>query len=589
MDYPFEQTRWNLKDLIDAPDGVQMNEYLVQLEQNVAALEAARPKLAPDISEQEFLDVMGVYEAIYKVSSRLNAYVDLWFTEDTQSQAALNLMRRIEQVQTDASNRTLFFSLWFQDLPDEAAARLIGSNARLSYFLETIRRFKPHMLTEAEEKIITIKDANGMDALLKVYEMITNRFTFSLQVDGEVKELTRDQLSAYYHHPSPTIREATYRELYRVYGENSTLLSEIYTHRARDWHDEQVDLRHFTEPITARNLANDLPDPVVTTLLGVCRQNNDLFQRYFRLKGRALGVEKLRRYDIYAPLAQSEKRYEYPQAVDIVLNTFHDFSPDMEHQALRVFQESHLDAEIRMGKRGGAFCMSVLPELTPWVMVNYAGRARDMATLAHELGHAVHGMLASGQSALTFHASLPLAETASVFSEMLLTERLLKEETDTSVRRDLLMYAIDDAYATVQRQAYFTLFECDAHRMLMEGKPVEDLIECYQANLDEQFGSAVELTEEFKWEWISIPHIYNSPFYTYAYSFGQLLVLALYQQYKVQGQAFIPRYFKILSYGGSASPKAILEEAGLDITSPAFWQGGYDIIRSMIEELEEVF
>jgi len=270
------------------------------------------------------------------------------------------------------------------------------------------------------------------------------------------------------------------------------------------------------------------------------------------------------------------------------LSTFRNFSPHMEKQALRVFLEGHLDAQVRPGKRGGAFCYSVLPELTPWVMVNYNGRARDMATLAHELGHAVHGMQASSQPVMTFHASMPMAETASVFAEMLLNDRLLREESDFSVRRDLLMHAIDDAYATVQRQAYITLFERDAHRMLVENVPMEDLTKHYMANLEEQFGDAVELSDEFKWEWVSIPHIYNSPFYTYAYSFGQLLVLALYQQYKVQGQAFVPRYFKILSYGGSAAPAKVLEEAGIDISSPGFWQGGYDVLQSMVEELEEV-
>ena len=588
MAYPYEQTRWSLKDLADAPEGAEMESYLTQLEENVAALEAARPKLAPEITEQDFLGVVDIFEEIYKVSTRLGAYTSLWFTEDTQNQAALNFMRRIEQVQTDASNRTLFFGQWFKDLPDEAAARLIASSDRIRYWLESIRRYKPYILSEAEEKIITLKDGHGMSALLKVYEMITNRFTFNLQVDGEVKSLTRDQLTSYYRHPSPDVRAATYRELYRVYGDNATLLSEIYSHRVLDWRDEQLNLRGFSGPLSARNFGNDLPDQVVDTLLVVCRQNNGLFQRYFKLKARLLGMDRLRRYDIYAPLAQSERKYEYSQAVEFVLSTFRNFSPHMEKQALRVFLEGHLDAQVRPGKRGGAFCYSVLPELTPWVMVNYNGRARDMATLAHELGHAVHGMQASSQPVMTFHASMPMAETASVFAEMLLNDRLLREESDFSVRRDLLMHAIDDAYATVQRQAYITLFERDAHRMLVENVPMEDLTKHYMANLEEQFGDAVELSDEFKWEWVSIPHIYNSPFYTYAYSFGQLLVLALYQQYRVQGQAFISRYFKILSYGGSAAPAIVLEEAGLDISSPGFWQGGYDVLQSMVEELEEV-
>jgi oligoendopeptidase F len=229
-----------------------------------------------------------------------------------------------------------------------------------------------------------------------------------------------------------------------------------------------------------------------------------------------------------------------------------------------------------------------MPELTPWVMVNYDKRARAIATLAHELGHAIHGLLASKHSILTQEACLPLAETASVFGEMLLTDRLLKQEQDPKVRRELLASALDDAYVTVTRQAYFTLFEKDAHAMIADGKTTEQLTAHYLDNLKEQFGEAVEVSEDFQWEWIAIPHIYYSPFYTYAYSFGQMLVLALYQQYRQEGETFLPRYLRILSHGGSEAPLHVLEEAGLDVTQPAFWQGGFDFIASMLAELEDL-
>jgi oligoendopeptidase F len=254
--------------------------------------------------------------------------------------------------------------------------------------------------------------------------------------------------------------------------------------------------------------------------------------------------------------------------------------------ASKVFDENHLDSQARPGKRGGAFCYSDLPGVTPWVLVNFAGRPRDVATLAHELGHAVHGMLAGGHRTSTFQASLPLAETASVFAEMQLTQRLLSQEQDPAIRRDLLAHAVDGAYVTVMRQSYFTLFEREAHRMIVEGASFEEVSAAYMANLVDQFGDSVELSDEFKWEWISIPHIYNDPFYTYAYSFGQLLVLALYRQYRLEGAAFIPRYLKILSYGGSDAPAKILREAGLEIDKAAFWQGGFDALEEMITELE---
>jgi oligoendopeptidase F len=243
---------------------------------------------------------------------------------------------------------------------------------------------------------------------------------------------------------------------------------------------------------------------------------------------------------------------------------------------------------VRKGKRSGAFCWGVAPNLTPWVLVNYQGRPYDITTLAHELGHAVHSMAAGQHSILTFHSSLPLAETASTFGEMLLVDRLLAQETDESVRYDLLFQQVDDAYATIMRQAFFALFERRAHAMVQQGAAVDDLSEAYIHNLRMQLGDAVEVSDEFRWEWVSIPHIYHTPFYVYAYAFGQLLVLSLYQQYRTEGEAFKPRYLAILAAGGSDSPAHILSAAGIDIQQAAFWQGGFDVVRGLIDQLEAI-
>jgi oligoendopeptidase F len=579
--------RWSLQDLLPEPTEESLEAVLADIESRAASLEAQRSLLGDEVSEEFFLDLLHEYETLVDLMNRLRAYGMLWFSEDTQNKNALNMRDRIRAALTEAGNRILFFNLWLKEMPDETAERLITNSGEFRYFLEAERKFKPHTLDEKEEQIINIKDANGIEAMMGLYEMITSKFTYTLEIDGETKRLTRDQMSAYYQHPSPAIRAATYQELYRVYADNSTLLAQIYNHRVRDWQNVSG-LRHFEQPISYRNLANDLPDNVVDTLLDVCRRNNAVFQRYFRLKANWLGMEKLRRYDVYAPLAASDKEFAYGDAMAIVLDSFQNFSPQVADLAARVFTADHIDAEIRPGKRGGAFCYAPSPTLTPWVLLNYSGRARDVATMAHELGHAIHGMLAAGHSPLTFDASLPLAETASVFAEMMLTDRLLKEESNAVVRRDLLAGAIDDAYASVQRQAYFTLFEKEAHRLIAGGAPVDAVCEVYMNNLSEQFGDALELSEEFQWEWISIPHFYRVPFYTYAYSFGQLLVFALYRQYQQEGDAFVPRYLKLLSYGGSEAPVKVLEEAGVDPASPAFWQGGYDVLSDMIDTLEEL-
>ncbi len=228
----------------------------------------------------------------------------------------------------------------------------------------------------------------------------------------------------------------------------------------------------------------------------------------------------------------------------------------------------------------------MLPGVTPWVLVNYVGKITDVTTLAHELGHAVHAIMAGAHSIFTFHAPLPLAETASVFSEMLLTDRLLREERDPGVRRHLLSTVLDDAYATIARQAYFVVFEKEAHRESVDGVTVDDLCALYLENLEDQFGDAVDISDDFRWEWTAIPHLYHTPFYCYAYSFGHLLVLALYQQYQDEGESFVPRFLRILAHGGSRSPEHVISEAGFDMASSDFWRSGFDALEGWLEELK---
>lgn len=587
----YELSGWDLSDLLPDTSPEAIEERLEALEAHVAAFEAVRERLAPDMDPDEFLDVIRQYEALTEEIYRPYAYASLWFSSDTQSTEALTFLNRIQQVATEAQNRTLFFDLWWKGLSDEEAEALLPAGdeyADYRHFLIDLRRTKPFMLDERSEQIINTKDANGIDALITLYTMLTNRLEYTLEVDGEEQTLTRDALMSYVHSPDADLRAAAYQELYRVFGDEANILAQIYANRVRDWANENVKLRGFSSPIAVRNVSNDIPDAAVDALLAVARENVGVFQRYFKLKAGWLGMEKLRRYDIYAPLAESDKVVEYDEGVHMVLDTFANFNPQVARHAQRVFDEHHIDSEVRKGKRGGAFCSTVLPSLTPWVLVNYAGKVRDVATLAHELGHAIHSMLAEKHSVLTQHPALPLAETASVFSEILLTDRMLNEEPDPLVRRELLAAAVDDMYATVMRQAFFVLFELDAHQAIMDNKSSEELHELYMANLRQQFGDSVELSDEFKYEWVSIPHIYHTPFYCYAYSFGQLLVLALYRRYQQEGDAFKPGYLKLLSYGGSARPQEILEEAGIDMTDPAFWQGGFDVIREMVDELEEI-
>jgi oligoendopeptidase F len=582
------QQRWDLSELLPEPSEAVILSRISDLEASVGKFEAWRSELSPELEADRLIALLDDYEKLVSKLIVLGFYGSLWFASDTQSQAALDYRNRIEQVLTGVENRMLFFSLWWKQLDDDAAGHLLPSASEhpdYRHFLEDLRRFKPFTLDEQREQIINLKDADGKDALLTIYSMLTNRLEFKMEIDGEEKVLTRDELQGYVHSPVPELRAASYQELYRVFAGEQAILGQIYVHRVRDWHSENVGLREFASPIAVRNTANDIPDAAVSTLLDVVSENNQIFQKYFRLKAKWLGIDKLRRYDLYAPLSASERRVDYQEAVDLVLDTMADFHPSLAEQAQRVFREHHIDSEIRKGKKGGAFCATVLPTHTPWLLINYTGRVRDVATLAHELGHAIHSMLAESHSVLTQHASLPLAETASVFSEMLLTDRLLAEETDPLVRRELLVAALDDIYATVLRQAYFVRFELAAHEAIQSGSTAEELDELYMETLENQFGDSIDISREFRREWMMIPHIYQTPFYCYSYCFGQLLVLALYQRYKDEGGSFVPGYLKLLSSGGSARPESLLAEVGVDITDADFWRGGFAVVESLITDL----
>jgi len=584
----YQLSAWSLNDLFPGPNSPELETAFKTLDEQVTSFEQLRPHLTPDISVSSFLKILEQMEQTTRLANKMYAYAELAFAANTQDQQIQALLGRIQQFMAEMENRTLFFNLWWKDLDEANAARLMDAAGDYRYFLEVMRKFKPHTLSEAEEKVINLKNVTGREALITLYDAITNRYVFKIEVDGQVKEMTRGELMSLVRQADPDLRARAYQELYRVYGQDGAILGQMYQTLVRDWRNENLTLRRFASPIAARNLGNDVPDDAVEVLLNVAKKNAVIFQRFFRLKARLLGMEKLRRYDIYAPVVKSDKRYEFSQAAEMVLDSFSAFHPRFGDLARRVFDQNHLDSEVRKGKQSGAFCASVIPGMTPWVKLNYQGRADDVATMAHELGHAIHAMMAEHHNVFTFHSSLPMAETASTFGEMMLIDRLLASESDEAVRRDLLFRQIDDSYATIMRQAYFALFEKQAHEMVQNNASVDDLAAAYLENLKEQFGDSVEISDEFKWEWVSIPHIYHTPFYVYAYAFGQLLVLSLYQRYRAEGEAFKPRYMEMLAGGGSKSPADICAAAGIDIRSEAFWQGGFDVLAKLVEQLEQM-
>jgi oligoendopeptidase F len=450
-----------------------------------------------------------------------------------------------------------------------------------------------YSLSEAEEKIITSMEVTGTNALVKIYDRLTNSFEFEFNKGSGKKKIkklykNKEKLLSLVRSPRPEDRESAYRALWRPYEKNRGVLGDIYQNIAIQWYDENVILRGFKSAISVRNVSNNLDDSTVDILLSVCKNNSKIFQDYFTEKAKIMGMRKLRRYDLYAPLShKSQRQFKYENAIAIILKTFDDFHPTFRRYLKRLVIENHIDSEIRIGKVSGAFCYSVSPKRTPYVLLNFDGKTRDVSTMAHEFGHAIHSMAASDKSILVSHAPLPLAETASVFAEMLLNDKLT-EELNKQERKILLAEQIDDFYATTIRQAYFTLFEIEAHHLFAEkNSNVDEVCDVYLQNLREQFGDALSISEKFKYEWLYIPHFYHTPFYCYAYSFGNLLVLSLYQQYKKEGRSFIPKYIRILSSGGSEKPEKLLNAEGIDISKESFWQQGFNLIREKIQVLKD--
>jgi oligoendopeptidase F len=589
--------RWDIGDLVKDPSSEEFSQFLRSIEEQLVQFEGSRQLLRPDISSEEFERLIHMLESISEKVSIASGHAYLSYYADTSSNEASALVTKMEKLASEISNRMLFFDLWFKKQIDhENANRLI--NAIPKEYQEHLRHKRlvaKYSLSEPEEKIISTLEVTGILALTKIYDKMTSGFEFTMRLRHGRKTIekkfdNKEKLVSLVRSPDGNRREAAYKSLLQVYKRNSGVLGEIYQNIIMQWRDEAILMRGYRSPISVRNIANNLDDATVEALLAACRHNVAMFHDYFIEKSKMIGMRKLHRYHLYAPIsnkASDSKKFTYGKAVETVLDSFGDFDPQFRRLAERVFAKHHIDSEIRKAKRGGAFCYSVTPKLTPYVLLNFDGISRDVSTLAHEFGHAIHSMLASDMPLMVFHAPLPLAETASVFAEMLLNEKMA-EKMSKKERRILLAEQIDNLYATIIRQAYFTLFEIDAHKAIGENNATIDAVaKIYMDNLKEQFGTSITISPDFEWEWVYIPHFYHTPFYTYSYSFGNLLVLSLYRQYKLEGSSsFIPKYFKILSAGGSRKPEELLMEAGIDISRQEFWQQGFDYVQEMIQQLK---
>jgi oligoendopeptidase F len=587
--------KWDLCDLVDDRSTENFVKLVDNIKKDVKEFEDNRQILKPDLNSSSFERLVHEIENILETLSRVNSFTQLKYAADTSSNEAAALVLETEKLSSQISNQILFFDLWFKKgLDKNNAQRLIDSiSAVYREYLKHKRLVAKYSLNESEEKIINTLEVTGPSALVKIYDRMTNNFEFTvIKKHGNTKRTkiftNKEKLLSLVRSSKANERESAYKALFKTYEKNSGVLGEIYQNLVTQWRDENISIRGFKSPISVRNIHNNIDDTTVETLLTVCKENAHLFYEYFIAKAKLIGMKKLRRYDLYAPISsQNIPKFTFKNATRLVLNTFHKFDPSFGMYTERLFKENHIDSEIRNGKTSGAFCYTVAPKRTPYVLLNFDGMMRDVSTMAHEFGHAIHSMHASDKPILVSHAPLPLAETASVFGEMLLNEEIYKK-LNREKKKIFLAEQIDDIYATVMRQAFFTIFEIEAHKQIVEKNvTIDNISDLYMKNLRAQFGNSIRISEDFKWEWLYIPHFYHTPFYCYAYSFGNLLVLSLYQQFREEGKSFISKYLKILSAGGSEKPETLLKDSGFDITKASFWQQGFDLIKMKIDKLKE--
>jgi oligoendopeptidase F len=588
--------RWRLNDLIDNKKNTSQI-YLEQISNDVKKFEKSKKFLNNSITIQKFSNIMNLVENISEKLNRVMGHAHLQYCTDTNSNKYSALVTEMELLGTDISNKLLIFDIWFKNILNENVAKKLIQNIDPVYreFLQHKRLMGKYTLSEKEEKLINIFDVTGPGALVKIYDRMTNDFEFVTVIKKndriqKKKYDNKEKLMSLVRSEKSEEREAAYKALFTVYKKYSGILGEIYTNLIIQWHDENIKVRGFDSPISVRNMSNDIGDEIINTLLHTCKQNTLIFQKYFKLKAKMLGMKKLTRYHLYAPLVINTKvkKYTYEQAVNLVLNVLESFDPRFREYAALLFTNNHVDSEIRKGKMGGAFCSTITPKITPYVLLNFDGRSRDVSTMAHEFGHAIHSICSKNLPITVSHAPLPLAETASVFAEMLLNEKLVAK-AEYSEKSILLAEQIDDMYATIMRQSFFTIFEIEAHNSVTKNNStIDELSNIYHQNLTKQFGSSMDISEEFQWEWLYIPHFYHTPFYCYAYSFGNLLVLSLFNLYKKEGKSFIPKYLKILSAGGSKKPENLLNEIGINISNRSFWQQGFDLVAEKITQLEKL-
>ena len=577
--------QWNLSDLYPSAAALDLDIEAFSAEAH-AFSERYHGRLH-ELDAGQWAEALAEYSSIQDRIGRAGTYSYLLWSTDTVDPDRGKLLQRVREAYTEAGKKMLFVELEWIALDESKAAELLGTEALQPYrhYLEVQRLMAPHVLTEPEEKILTEKSVTGKAAWNRFFDETLGAATF--KVEGET--LTEQEILARMHEPDRnTRRDAALGFTEGLNDHLRTLTFVFNTILAEKASDDR--LRNHASWLSARNLSNEVSDEIVGALVSAVSGRFDLSRRHYALKKRLLGYDEMFDYDRYAPLPEADAFYTWEEARDIVLAAYRSFHPEMALIAQRFFDESWIDAAVTPGKRGGAFSHGAVPSAHPYILMNFTGRVRDVQTLAHELGHGIHQYLSRRQGILQADTPLTTAETASVFGEMLVFKSLLDREADPASRLAMLMAKIDDTMATVFRQISMHLFEAEVHnhRRVSGELNSQEISGHWRSTQERMFDGSVTLGPHYDIWWSYIPHFIHTPGYVYAYAFGELLVLALHEEYQRRGESFADAYIGLLSAGGSDWPHNLVAGLGVDLTARDFWEKGLNAVEALIEEAEGV-
>lgn len=581
-----EHIRWNLNDLFASPDDPEIESWLAHDLDTAIAFEKKYRGKVDGLAPKDFAQMMSELGEYEESAAKPEVYAYMLHSQNTQDHGAGRLLSRVREASAERSGHLVFFTLELAQITDEQAARLYADPdaVRYRHFVEEARKFRPHQLSEPEERILTDYGPVGNSAWVRLFDELCARV--EVEIDGA--EMPLDQALTFLREPDREVRRKASGAVTRALEADIRTRGYVFNVILQE---KSIDdrLRHFPTWISARNLANETSDAAVQALVDAVTSRYDVSIRYYRVKRKLLGVANLHEWDRYAPITGATRDLSWDDAKELVLGSYSRFSSRAGELVEQFFDKAWIDAAVTPGKQGGAYCMPVTPHHHPYVLMNFTGKLRDALTLAHELGHGLHDRLASGQHVFDYHPPLTLAETASVFGEALTFDRIMAEEKDPKIRLAMLCNQCEDAFSTVFRQVAFNRYEDAMHTARRsEGElSVEQLGELFQEKLQAMFGDALTLTDEHKVWWSYVSHFMHTPGYVYAYAFGNLLALSVYQRYR-EGKLSVEDYLEFLGAGGSTRPDELVKRIGMDITDPGFWDAGLKILEGMVTEVERL-